>query len=72
MTDAETDPIGHGDQHDRKQPDQRDESNAAIDTDGSGDAANVPDEPIAGTEPDVSDAPDSPSDSSSDAAGRKI
>ena len=69
--------FGHGDQYDRSRPDQRDDEDDAVDPDQTASAGDQSggepiDEPIAGQEPDVSDAPDGPSESPSQAAGRDI
>ena len=63
-------PIGHGDQHERTEPDQRDHGPAAPDNIAG--EESVPDGPIAGQEPDVSDAPESPSEADTKATGRDI
>ena len=70
MSDTDTDAIGHGDQHDRTAPDQRDHGPATPDNIAG--AESVPEEPIAGQEPDTSNAPESPSDADTKATGRDI
>ena len=85
MPDADpvSEPVGHGDQADRPAPDQRDDvENAATEqaehrgdsssNDGTHGEASVPDKPIAGTEPQPSEAAHNPNEAETPAAGRDI